>query len=80
MKRQKLSDAIDKSDMTKKEFAGKLGVTVDCIYQIVAGVRNPSMHLAQHMYDLLDGAVHMSEIRKCTKHCFRGCPCSQNQE
>lgn len=77
MRKQKLADAIDKSDMTKKEFAAKLNVTVECIYHIIGGVRNPSIKMAAKMCELLNNELKISDIRNCTKHCYTGCPCSQ---
>lgn len=75
----KIKDYLEKTKASLQEVADAVGVTKATIWMISGGKLNPSASLAQKISEWSRGEIAINEIRKCTKTCSKGCPCSKGK-
>ena len=72
-----IREYLDKTKYTLKDLSEVLGVHEQYVWNISGGKSNPSARISQKISDWSKGEIKVYEIRKCTRNCTLGCPCSQ---
>lgn len=75
-----LRDYLKKYQMTQRELAEGVGVCKQTITSICDNRYNPSVSLAEKIEKFTNGQVTIIDIRRCTRYCLPGCPCSKNKK
>jgi len=58
-----LNDYLSRPDVSKTEFASRLGVARQYIHKLRVGLQKPSPRLARMIEEITEGAVSKEELR-----------------
>lgn len=75
----KIKEYLEKNKCVLEDISSVVGVTKQYMWMISSGRVNPSAQLAEKIHEWSNKEIAIHEIRKCTKTCAKGCPCSKKR-
>lgn len=72
-----LREYMKANKITHQAMGEKVGVSKQAITSMCDKRYNPSAQVAIRIEKITNGSVRVCDIRKCTRHCLPGCPCSK---